>query len=78
MDFSDNEYLIPYILTLVLIISKFIFSYYLHNVDKKTEEKNYFIHTAFILMMFIAFSRISYFIFDFYLTKFDYDCQAVS
>jgi len=73
LGFNDLEYLVPYVCTLFLIVAKLIFGVYLYQKYKNSEEKNYFVKGASVLMFLLGGSRIAYFIFDFYLTRLNPD-----
>ena len=78
LGFGDTEYLIPYVTTIIIIITKISLGVYLYRREKKNENKNYFIRGACFMMFMLAISRIFYFIFDFYLTKFDNSLYYIS
>jgi hypothetical protein len=78
LDPSELGYQIPYIFTLVLIITKFLLTFFLLNkikvIKKESDHPSIeFISAMLLVMISLFISRIIYFYFDFYLTYFDPD-----
>jgi uncharacterized membrane protein len=75
-DFSDIRYLLPFILTLIIIGVKFTLGFYLaRKVNQRKKENGKiqidFIFAICVMMFCIGISRTLYFYFDFFLTHFD-------
>jgi len=81
MAVSELNFWLAYVLTLVTIVAKlalsgFLFKKY-RDIETPANQKINFIMAVLLLMLGLAISRICFFVFDFYMTKYDSDLVYV-